>query len=375
MSNSEPFEQEVERVNTEVVRKKKVRAGHRCHLKKMCTTVDNILKEYNPSLESELLSIRECLVRKAAVISKLDEELLDSIEDENEIAKEINAAEEFQNFVRKKGIEIEQFLSRIKDEENRNRMPALEQPIPIIRERDKVRVKLPKLQIEKFSGDPKQYCAFRDVFDLVTNENNDLTDVEKFTYLRSYLTGDALRLQVGLALIISNYRVALELLERRFGTKQVIINSHMESLYKLPVIRSSEDVRSTRDFHDKIEMNLQSVEAIGVEPESYGCLLVPMIKDKIPNELNIHTSCKFDASVDIWKINDLMRELKLEIEARESVGDAKRLKSQRTPKDTVEGLLSVDKITCPFCQQDHFADRCNIVTNVNIKKKNSAMLV
>ena len=52
-----------------------------------------------------------------------------------------------------------------------------------------------------------------------------------------------------------------------------------------------------------------------------------MIKDKIPNELNIYISCKFDASVDIWKINDLMRELKLEIEARERVGDAKRLKS------------------------------------------------
>ena len=98
--------------------------------------------------------------------------------------------------------------------------------------RDKIRIKLPKLQKEKFSGDPKQYRAFRDAFDLVANENNDLTDVEKFTYLRSYLTGDALRLQAGLALTSSNHRVALELLERRFGTKQVIINSHMESLYK-----------------------------------------------------------------------------------------------------------------------------------------------
>ena len=248
-------------------------------------------------------------------------------------------------------------------------MPTLEQPIPIIRERDKVRVKLPKLKIEKFSGDPKQYRTFRDAFDLVANENNDLTDVEKLTYLRSYLTGDALRLQAGLAVTRSNYRVALELLERRFGTKEVIIKSHMESLYKLSVIRSSEDLKSIRYFPDKFEINLRSLEAIGIEPESYGCLLVPMIKDKIPNELNIHTSCKFDASVDIWKINDLMRELKLEIEARERVGDAKRLKSQRTPRDTVEGLLSVDKITCPFCQQDHFAGRCNIVTNVNTRKR------
>ena len=73
-------------MNTEIVRKKRVRAGHRCYLKKMCTTVDNILKEYNPSLESELLSIGECLVRKAAVINKLVEELLDNIEDEIDVA-------------------------------------------------------------------------------------------------------------------------------------------------------------------------------------------------------------------------------------------------------------------------------------------------
>ena len=142
MSDFEPFEQEVERMNTEVVKKKRVRAGHRGHLKKMCTTVENILKEHNLSLESELLSIRECLVSKAAVISKLDEEQHDNIEDENEIAEGIDAAEEFQNFVRKRGIEIEHFFARIKDEENRNRILALEHSIPIIRERDKVRGKL-----------------------------------------------------------------------------------------------------------------------------------------------------------------------------------------------------------------------------------------
>ena len=61
--------------------------------------------------------------------------------------------------------------------------------------------------MEKFSGDPKQYHAFRDAFDLIANEINDLTDVEKFTYLRSYLTGDALRLQAGLELKGSNYRI------------------------------------------------------------------------------------------------------------------------------------------------------------------------
>ena len=46
-------------MNAELVKKKRVRTGQRCHLEKMCTTADNILKEYNPSLESELFIVNK----------------------------------------------------------------------------------------------------------------------------------------------------------------------------------------------------------------------------------------------------------------------------------------------------------------------------
>ena len=70
-----------------------------------------------------------------------------------------------------------------------------------------------------------------------------------------------------------------------------------------------------------------------------------------------------------------MKELKLETEARERIRDTKTAKSQRTPRDIVEGLVSADKITYQFCQQDHFVDRCSIVTNVSTRKKNATMSV
>ena len=79
-------------------------------------------------------------------------------------------------------------------------------------ERERLRVKLPKLRIEKFSGDPKRCCALRDAFDLTENDNNELSDVEKFTYLWNYLAGDVLTLQTGLALTGSNYKVELNLI-------------------------------------------------------------------------------------------------------------------------------------------------------------------
>lgn len=87
---------------------------------------------------------------------------------------------------------------------------------------------MPPLQKVKFDGVSKHYWAFKlNAFNLVANENNDLIDVKQFTYLRIFLTGYAFRL---LALTTNNFRVALELSERRYGSKHVIISSHMDSL-------------------------------------------------------------------------------------------------------------------------------------------------
>jgi len=49
----------------------------------------------------------------------------------------------------------------------------------------------------------------------------------------------------------------------------------------------------------------------------YGCLLVPILKTKLPPELNLIISRKFNSSSDVWTIEDIMRELKAKLMARE----------------------------------------------------------
>ena len=91
----------------------------------------------------------------------------------------------------------------------------------------------------------------------------------------------------------------MELLERRFGRKQVIVDSHMDALHNLPVVRNNEDTKKIRELYDEIEMNLRSLEAIGVKADTYGYLLVKIIKDRLPVELNLTISRKFDDSVEL----------------------------------------------------------------------------
>lgn len=89
---------------------------------------------------------------------------------------------------------------------------------------------------------------------LLVSDNNELSDDEKFSYLRSYLAGGAQRLQKWLALTSSNYKVALKLLERRFGITQVIIKDHLVALYKLPLIRNSKGIKNMQKDYDNLEM-------------------------------------------------------------------------------------------------------------------------
>ena len=47
-------------------------------------------------------------------------------------------------------------------------------------------------------------------------------------------------------------------------------------------------------MYDKIESNLRSLRAIGIQGDTYVCVLVPMLKNKLPKETNLLLSRKFD---------------------------------------------------------------------------------
>ena len=136
--------------------------------------------------------------------------MLDTVYGEGAKTEEKESAEAFQTLLRKKAVEVYQFFNVVKGAEKRKNFPVTAEPLPVLCERVKVRVKLPKLTIEKLNRDTKQYRAFRDAFDTAENESNKLTGVEKFIYQRSYLIRDALKLQIRIVLV-SN-RVALEIL-------------------------------------------------------------------------------------------------------------------------------------------------------------------
>ena len=94
-----------------------------------------------------------------------------------------------------------------------------------------------------------EWHSFYDCYDSAINSKTPLSDVEKFTYLKSYVTGDAQRTIGGLTMTSANYVLAIQYLQERYGNIDLIISKHMKELVNIePVVQEEEDVNGCDSF-------------------------------------------------------------------------------------------------------------------------------
>ena len=85
---------------------------------------------------------------------------------------------------------------------------------------------------------------------------------------------------------------------------------------------SENDTKSLRALIDKVSSSIRALEALGVSLDSFGALLAPMVRQKIPEKLNLRLSRKLadsavgDEFIDITVIRNF---LEAELIARENV--------------------------------------------------------
>ena len=77
------------------------------------------------------------------------------------------------------------------------------------------KVKLPKISLPHFKGNPIYWTAFWDSYESAVHLNSALSAVDKFNYLRSLLEKSAYEAIAGLTLSSANYGEAIEILKKR----------------------------------------------------------------------------------------------------------------------------------------------------------------
>ena len=141
-------------------------------------------------------------------------------------------------------------------------------------------LKLPRIELPKFSGDVLKFQNFRDQFEAAVHDNADLPNVQKFTYLRSVLTGNALQTIEGFEVTGANYQPAVECLKHRYGRRRVVISSLVKSVVQMDA--KSVVTARDRDLYDTLKNRTRALEALGEIPKSHGFILLPIFELKLP---------------------------------------------------------------------------------------------
>ena len=387
---------------SEATLKKKIqiRNGHRLHVKKIISQIKDLTSPEGEKSTARLEAWKAELIKQQARIESLDAEIEELI-DETAIEKEIIDKCEFNALIQETIYFIASSVSNkapvsstvtannfentgnvVGGQQNENTPAATT-----------CKIKLPKFLLPQFAGDPTEWMSFWDSFSSAIHENDNLNDIDKFQYLKSCLRGSAAEAISGFQLTKANYKEAVKLLESRFANKQVVVSKHMEKLMELPEISRSEDVLILRQLYDQVEATVRSLGGIGVNSDSYGTFLIPIIMGKLPQEIRLILSRQLGNN---WNLECLMKELRAEIQIRETCAFAttkeqfgensrKTKKQQFTASSLTTGSdfysagnsqsSSTAKETgnattwCSFCGGGHKSGKCTIVTDPSERKK------
>nr|XP_012554848.2 uncharacterized protein LOC105843698 [Hydra vulgaris] len=314
------------------------------------TAIKNIFERANECMTNfsqdsnsfeELSSFKEVLIEKYNKVKAIDDDLINLIEDDEELLNDENLANDIN----------ESQSSSLKSFSNNN-------------------IKLPPLKLSTFSGKPEEWQTFYENFECAIHNNNDLSPIQKLNYLRNLLDGKALKTISGLALSNDNYHTSLELLKERFNDKQLLISTHMKSLLSLERVQSINNISLLRRIHDNIEVQIRSLENLGVDSTMYGPLLIPIIMQKIPEELNLIIARNFD-SCDYWDIKYVLKSSKAELQAREKAHSGRECNFDPSTAEVLHSSASFKpqyELKCIFCSKSHKSESCKTVTNINSRR-------
>lgn len=141
------------------------------------------------------------------------------------------------------------------------------------------RINLPKLKLITFTGKYAEWVPFYDTFQSLIHNNDSLTPIQKFHYLRSCLESEALQVIQNLELTSANYEAAWALLERRYKNKQLLIHTHIKGIVEHPKI-VRENFVSLRDLLDAFQNHVRSLKALEQPIEQWDSILIYLITDK-----------------------------------------------------------------------------------------------
>lgn len=129
-------------------------------------------------------------------------------------------------------------------------------------------------------------------FKELIDENKSLSEMQKFYYLNSALTGKAKQVIESIEITRENYKIAVELLNNRFQNKRLAINHHVKAIFELNNVQR-DSITSLRELSDGLVKHLRALKNLKEPVDNWDTLIIYLISSKF----DIITKREWEAKV------------------------------------------------------------------------------
>ncbi|XP_062542151.1 uncharacterized protein LOC134210143 [Armigeres subalbatus] len=204
-------------------------------------------------------------------------------------------------------------------------------------------VKLPELKLPLFKGNLRDWLTFRDSFKNLIANNSQLSAIDKFTYLRSCLSGEALQEIESIEMTAVNYTIACQALE-------------------------------SREFDE----HLQMLDKLGEETAKWSTILAYMLASKL-DTTTLRLWETEHRSRDVPTYNAMLKFLKNHCIVLQSVGVKGFQSDQKKttkPAGSYTGIQLQAQSVCPFCGgNQHSPFMCGKFKTLKVEERRNAVMM
>uniref|UniRef100_A0A6P7H3X1 Uncharacterized protein LOC114346677 n=1 Tax=Diabrotica virgifera virgifera TaxID=50390 RepID=A0A6P7H3X1_DIAVI len=128
------------------------------------------------------------------------------------------------------------------------------------------KVRLPEITMQTYSGSFSEFNSFYQLFEAAIVNNEELNNVQRFIYLKSFLRNEPLQLIDNIEVIDENFDIAVKTLKDRYENKSRVISLHIQKLLKAPSLVKSNS-KALREFLTLAQQTLLALKNMSVPIE------------------------------------------------------------------------------------------------------------
>ncbi|XP_059219534.1 uncharacterized protein LOC131995236 [Stomoxys calcitrans] len=227
-------------------------------------------------------------------------------------------------------------------------------------------VRLPKIDIPVFSGNYLDWISYRDMFVSVVHNNQGLSDVQKYYYLKGSCKDTPLSIVNDYPASDTSYQLAWSALTRRYHNKRKISDTIFRKLFDIR--KSDGSCDSIKNILDSTRTCIALFTTLQIDCGNWGPILIHITVSKLDIQTCKEWERSLKASTEIPKLEELFLFLETTFRTLESVNDhdlsmvrptVKPFNNSFRPLQTRRvHLVSSHDDNCPCCGKRHLLYKC-----------------